>query len=371
MRLRSLLWGVTLIPNNGQMQMDMTRFDTARPDLRHLRWRRWTAGALLLLTYVGGCTPLNEEGSSISRGDRAFAKGDIEEALAEYKLALRQGASDAMTYARVAHTYVALKRIDEAREYYRLAVAQDSTLVDQALSDFVHLAREEDRGGDRNGMASAVETAVEFRPGVNFEDLALPLAQHYSDVGEYGRALPFYQKALAAIDPDSLPRLLFEAAVAYDEVGDCETAVIYYRQYRDYLPQQRRTEVHWRLGHCSFQLAQASLEKGDGEQALEHLEMLLEIKEPRNRLARAYFMKGEILGRRGECEAALEAFQRVPVEDPSGNSAVVDSAELRIEQIRFGGRFDRSFQRLRAGTVSGSCFPPEGPVRRGFPGMGG
>jgi len=167
--LRSLLWGGTLIPNTGQTQMDMTRFDTARPDLRHLGRRRRTAGALLLLllTYVGGCTPLNEEGSSISRGDRAFAKGDIEEALAEYKLALRQGASDAMTYARVAHTYVVLKRIDEAREYYRLAVAQDSTLVDQALSDFVHLAREEDRGGDRNGMASAVETAVEFRPGVN------------------------------------------------------------------------------------------------------------------------------------------------------------------------------------------------------------
>jgi tetratricopeptide (TPR) repeat protein len=323
------------------------------------------AAALALLVNLAGCAPLSEEGSSILRGDQAFANGDVEEALAEYRLALRQGAADAGIYARVAHTYVALKRIDEAREYYRLAVVQDSTLTDQALSDFVQLAREEDRIGDRYGMASAVETAIEFRSGVNLEDLVLPLAQHYSDVGEYGRAVPFFQKALSAIDPDSLPRLLFDAAIAFDEVGDCETAVIYYEEYRTYLPPQLRTEVHWRLGHCSFQLALTSLEEGDEEEALEHLDLLLEIEEPRNRLARGYFMKGEILGKRGECEAAIEAFQEVPVMDPSGTSAVVDSAELRIDQIRFGGRFDRSFQRLREGRVSGSCFPLDPSNRRG------
>ncbi|MGD2120290.1 MAG: tetratricopeptide repeat protein [Gemmatimonadota bacterium] len=351
--------------------MDMTRFETARPKAWQINPVSMLAGSLLLLANLAGCTPLSEEGSSILRGDQAFANGDVEEALAEYRLALRQGASDAGTYARVAHTYVALKRIDEAREYYRLAVAQDSILTDQALSDFVHLAREEDRIGDRYGMATAVETAIEFRPGVSFDDLALSLAQHYADVGEYGRALPFYQKALSAIEPDSMPRLVFEAAVAYDEVGDCETAVIYYEQYREYLPPQRRTEVHWRLGHCSFELAQTSLDEEDEEEALRHVEVLLEIEEPRNLLARGYFMKGEILGRRGECEAAIEAFQRVPVEDPSGTSAVVDSAELRIDQIRFGGRFDRSFQRLRAGMVSGSCFPPDPPTRGGGRNSGG
>ena len=112
--------------------------------------------------------------------------------------------------------------------FSQLAVAQDSSLADQALSDFVHLAREEAASGDRYGMASAVQTALEFRQGISLEDLVLPLAQHYSEVGEYGRALPFYQKALSALDPDSLPEVLFSAAVAYDEVGDCESAVIYY-----------------------------------------------------------------------------------------------------------------------------------------------
>jgi tetratricopeptide (TPR) repeat protein len=314
---------------------------------------------LLVLVALAGCTPLNEEGSSVFRGDQAFAKGDLEEALAEYRLALRQGATDPETYARVAHTYVGLKRIDEAREYYRLAVAQDSSLADQALSDFVHLAREENQSGDRFGMASAVQTALEFRPGISLEDLVLPLAQHYSDIGEYGRALPFYQKTLSALDPDSLPDILFETAVAYDEVGDCESAVIYYEDFQDRLPRWQRSEVNWRLGNCAFELAELRRTEGDDEEALRFLEILLRIGEPRRRLARGYFLRGEILGYRGECEAAIEAFQEVAVYDPAGNSALVERAEGRIDQIRFGGRFDRSFERLRAGELSESCFPPE------------
>ena len=336
--------------------MNTTRFGTTWSKVRQLRAALLSAIALAALV---GCAPLSEEGSSILRGDLAFARGDLEEAQAEYRLALKQGATDPETYARIAHTYVGLKRIDDAREYYRLAVAQDSSLADQALSDFVHLAREENHNGDRFGMASAVQTALEFRPGISLEDLVLPLAQHYSDIGEYGRALSFYQKTLSALDPDSLPRILFETAVAYDEVGDCESAVIYYEEYRDRLPRFRRSEVDWRLGHCSFELAQLRRAEGDDEEALRFLETLISVGEPRNRLARGYFEKGEILGFRGECEAAIEAFQEVSVMDPSGNSSVVDSAELRIDQIRFGGRFDRSFERLRAGELSESCFPPE------------
>lgn len=337
--------------------MRMTRFDAFRASSLQSRLIRVAAGAALCLS---ACTPLGEEGGSISRGDQAFAKGDTEEALAEYQLALLQGSTEASTFARVAHAYVALGRIDEAREYYDQAVRADSGLADQAAADFVHLARLEDSVGDRFGMASAVQTATEFRPGITLEDLAIPLAQHYSNVGEYGRALPFYQKALSAVDPDTMPGILFETAIAYDEVGDCESAVVYYEDYRDRLPAWRRNgEVNWRLGNCSFQLARLRRGEGDDEEALRHLETLLRVEEPRNLLAMGYFEKGEILGYRGECEAAIEAFQHVQQEDPSGGTGpLVDRAEERIDQIRFGGRFDRYLGVLRPGQVGESCSRP-------------
>lgn len=316
------------------------------------------------------CTPLGQEGSSISRGDQAFAHGDIQEALAEYRLAEAQGSHDAETYARIAHANVALERIDEAREYYLLAVEQEPNLADQAVADFSHLARREMAAGDEFGMASAFETATGFRPGISLDELALPLAQHYSNVGEYGRALPFYQKALSALDPDSMPRILFETAVAYDEVGDCESAVIFYEDYRDRLPRwaAARSEVDWRLGFCSFELAEMRRAEGDDEEALRHLEVLLRVGQPRSHLARGYFEKGEILGYRGECEAAMEAFMMVPVVDPSGSSPLVARAEERIDQIRFGPTPE--FRPRREGPAS--CFPPDptgevlrNPRRRG------
>lgn len=329
-------------------------------------------GALLVsfAAAFASCTPLDEEGTSISRGDQAFARGDFQEALAEYRLAERQGSQDAETYGRVAHTYVALRRIDEAREYYRLAIAQDSTYTEQAAADFVHLARKEEAASDEFGMASAVQTALEFRRGISLDDLALPLAQHYSNVGEYGRALPFYQKTLSALDPDSLPELLFETAIAYDEVGDCQSAVVYYEEYRNRLSRWQRSEVDWRLGNCSFRLAQDRREEGENEEALRHLETLLRIGEPRNLQAIGYFEKGEILGLRGECEASLEAFMQVPVLDPSGNSPLVARAEDRIDQIRFGDRFFRNADQRDPGDPPLACFPPDpeneerGPRRR-------
>lgn len=316
---------------------------------------RFKPTLILFAAVFCACAPLGQEGTSISRGDQAFAHGDLPEALAEYRLAERQGADDSETYARIAHTYAALGRIDEAREYYRLAIAREPGLADQAVADFVHLAHSEQAAGDQFGMASAVETALGFRPGISLDELALPLAQHYSNVGEYGRALPFYQKALSALDPDSIPRVLFETAVAYDEVGDCESAVIFYEDYRSRLPRWRRSEVDWRLGFCSFELAQNRRAEGDDEEALRHLETLLSIGEPRSHLARGYFEKGEILGYRGECEAAMEAFLEVPVVDPSGTSPLVARAEERIDQIRFGPVPE--FQ--RSGEERTSCFPPD------------
>ena len=119
----------------------------------------------LFVAFLFACTPLGDGGSSISRGDQAFAHGDLEEALAEYRLAERQGATDPETLARIAHTYVALKRIDEGREYYRLAVTRDEGYADQAVADFVHLARlREVRSPRSRGITSSTPRMLPRSP---------------------------------------------------------------------------------------------------------------------------------------------------------------------------------------------------------------
>lgn len=293
--------------------------------------------AAVLLAGLAACSPRASDDSAVVRGDRAFAADNMDEALAEYRLAVRQGGDDDPdVLARVAHTFARMGRVDEAREFYRAAADRDERYLDQAVSDMVHLARDARSRSDRFQMASAVETALEFRPGLSVSDMALPLARHYFQAGEFGRALPFYQKALIAA-ADSAPDVVMEIGTAYHELGDCENALVFFERFRDMVRPWERGEVDWYVGTCALELAQRKRSRReDLEEALRLVERTLTLGEPRNVQGQAWFEKGEILAEMEQCDAAVEAFRQVRMADPSGSGALVTRAEERIDEIRFG-----------------------------------
>lgn len=315
--------------------------------------------------FLCACSPSGTHETALGRGDVAFARDSLDEALAEYRLAVRQGSDGAPVLARVAHTYVRLGRVDEALDYYRQATTADSTWRDQAASDFIHLARQAARRDDRFQMASAIEAAVAFRPGVSVQDVALSLARHFFQNGEYGRALPFYQRALATA-ADSVPDLVFEIGQAYEEIGDCRRALVYFERFRETIPRWQRDEVDWYVGSCAYQLAVQGREAakrmvqdaGDDlpalprpyvealEAALVFVNRTVEVGAPRNMLGQAWFERAEILASLGECDAALSSFERVRRIEPSNSTALSRRAQERHDQIRFGTGL-REFASLR------------------------
>ena len=326
---------------------------------------RLLALAALLLV---GCTPSVGEYNAVLRGDRAFARGEMEAALAEYRLAILEGSEEPEVYGRVAHTYARMGRVDQAADQYALAAEEDSTWADQAVADLVRLARDAAARDDLFGVASAMQRALEFRPGLPVGELALPLARHDSRSGEAGRALPFFQRALAAVPPDSAPPIMYETALAYEEIGDCGRAVVFFEQYREIIPRWRRTEVNWHLGNCSFRYGRQVLEEGRLESALRHLKTTIEIGEPRSVLGRAYFEKGRILSLMGACQDALEAYREVPRADVAGVGSLVSRAQRRIDEIRFGGHLDAFDPEARCGLPEDEVPPP--PPADTIPGAG-
>jgi len=292
---------------------------------------------VLLLVTLAACSPRATEVSAVRRGDVAFALGNYEEALAEYRLAVRQGADDPMIAARLAHTYAVMGRVDDAGAYYLEVAAREPGLADQGVADLMRLAREAHASDDRFAMATAVETALELRPAVGVGVMALPLARHYFENGEYGRALPFYQKAMAEAT-DSLPEIVFEVAQAHEEIGDCEHGLIFFEQFREMVRPWERGEVDWYIGRCAFTVARElrsrTLSVEELTRALELINRAVEVGEPRNIQAEAWFEKGEILAELGECEAAMEAYSQVRYADQAGSR--VDLAQARFDEIRFG-----------------------------------
>ena len=298
-----------------------------------------STGLIICCMITGACSSRITEESAIRRGDVAFAAGDFEEALAEYRLAVRQGAADASVTSRVAHTYAMMGQVDDAGAYYLETSSKDDTYVDQAVSDLMRLAVDARDNNDRFAMATAVETAFQLRPGIGVGNMSLPLAQHYFENGEYGRAIPFYQSAMADAT-DSLPEIVFEIAQAYEEIGDCEHALLGFERFREMVRPWERGEVDWYIGTCAFTLSHDVMNSGPliGEEeldrALELIERVVEVGEPRNIQAQAWFDMGEIFSQMGACEEAMSAYEQVRYMDQSG--ALIDRALRSYDEIRFG-----------------------------------
>ena len=303
--------------------------------------------ALAAFTYallIVSCVPRVTEDGALTRGDVAFATGNLDEALAEYQLAARQGDA-AEAYARVGHTYAYLGRVEETRDFYLRATERDRRWANQAGTDLLHMARDAESRADRFQMAAAAETALEFIPGLSVEELALPLARHYFGDGDFGRALPLYLKALAAA-PDSAADVLMEVGTAFEEVGDCERGLEFFESFREQARPWERNEVDWHIGTCSFALGRQRRVDGEGEEALQLVDRTIDVGEPRNILPQVWFERGEILSDMGECAAAVKAYRMVRALDPASTGALVRRAEERIDELRFG---------LRSLEVSGRC----------------
>ncbi|HSG49154.1 MAG TPA: tetratricopeptide repeat protein, partial [Longimicrobiales bacterium] len=295
---------------------------------------------LSLAALAAGCLDGAAEETTLQRGDLAFASGAVEEALAEYRLAARQSDDDPEALVRVGHAYVALGRVDEAADYFRRAVERDEGLRDQAVADLMHLARQAARDGESFQMASAVEQAMSLEPAIGLDDMALPLARHHFGNGEYGQALPLYQRALKD-GLDSVPGVFFEIGRAYEGIGDCQNGLIYFEQFQERAPRSRRGEVDWFIGKCSFDRARelrgrSGADEDDLEDALGLVDRVLEVGEPRSSLGEAWFERGEILAALGRCEEAAESFRQVRVVEGVSAGALVQRAQERFDQITFG-----------------------------------
>lgn len=271
------------------------------------------------------------EGEIVERGDQAFARGDLDEALAEYRLALRQGSRSAEVLSRAGHVYAEQGRITDARELYLEAITADPDMAEFAAADFMALAKRAAERQDGVTAASALDAATEMKPGVAIEGLALPLARHFVEDGRHEQALPFYLRAVREGAP---PAVVHETALAYYEVGDCASAMLYFAEVRGRLSVADRENADWRSGSCAIELAREAEAKGDLEGALRHYREMLAFGVPGNRIVETWMEIAELYAAQGECAAAADALQTAlartditPAAEARGNR--------RLDELRF------------------------------------
>lgn len=323
----------------------------------------WLPAACVALLALSGTGCGGGADDALARGDGLSALGQTTEAVAEYRLALRQRGESPEVLARLGRAYAARGEPGESSRYFARLLAEDSSYRHFVAAELVALARRGLEAGDRSLMARALEPVAELGIGLIPAELRLALAEEHHRQGEHRRALPLYLSVVEAVPededgeggaefaaagvPDSLltPEVLYHLGRSYQEVGrdpgGCAEALPYYRQYlrstRRSRPSADRSGAEWHFGTCLFAVARQERMEGAAESADEKLTHLIELGVPRTLMDRAHFERGEIRLSSGRPEDALRDFQEVLRLNPTRSGPVVLLAEQRIRQIRYGG----------------------------------
>ena len=330
-------------------------------------------GAVALLVTLGACAD-NE--TAVARGDRLWADSAFTSARAEYRLAVAQRDDDD-ALARLAHAYARTGEMEAARDAYDELVASDPRYAGQAAADFLFLARRALARSDEFGLAQAVEAARAVQPEIQTPEFGLPLARYYTARGNPDLAMAHYRRALVVLPADSAPRLLYEMGIIEENRDRCAQAIELFEGARTQARQggssehggrlrSLMTESRWHVGSCSFVLAQEARANGQVTEALRQLEKMIDLGVPENLLDQAWFDRGETLYGIGRFDDALESYRRVIERNPSRAGQLVERAQRRIDDIRFGTPVERMEDSVGTGGAAGTdrTGGPGGPGGR-------
>lgn len=265
-----------------------------------------------------------------------MAVGAVDEAIAEYKLALRTDGEEPAVLLRLGSAYARRGEVEASLQYLRRTLEQDSTYRDAVAVEMTRAARAALEDGSPDNMARALEMVLPMGLGYLPTDLKLELADYYAELSDYGRALPLY---LSALDSGAArPATWLATAVAFQDVGGCREALEYFERYLESPGAARGagSGARWQYGQCLYEVAEQDRSAGRTAPALEKLDLLIDQGVPRTLLDRAHFARGELLRRVGNLEAAEREYERVRELNPARTGPLVRLAEERIREIRYG-----------------------------------
>jgi tetratricopeptide (TPR) repeat protein len=273
----------------------------------------------------------------MARGDRLWADSSYAEALAEYRLGYQRNHDSDELLARVAHAYAVTGELARARQYYTELVKRAPEYTDQAVFDYLQLAKQAQARTDRYGLAGAVEAAITLRPGLPVAEMAPGLARYYATTGDSTKALEYYERALGAAPPDSVPGLMFEIATLHETRGNCADAITMFNAFRSRTSDgEKADQARWHVGSCAWQLARRALEAGDTVAALAHIQTVTNLGVPQTVLEEVWFQRGELLLGLGRRDEALDAYVRSLDYNRTGTGQLADRSRRRIDELRFG-----------------------------------
>lgn len=278
--------------------------------------------------------------ASEARGDRYSARGQYADAEVEYGIALKAAGEDAPPGLRLKGAELALRSKDfnAAARMFEDLVRRDPDYEGRVRALYFLHARRWSAQGDTFAMLRAID-------GIRARDSTADLGSLYYALGDAAFARPDYEEAIAAYlmglarDPEeATPEVYARLADAYEQRRDCPAALEYLGRFLELTQGEvvDDEEIRYRMGSCSYRLAEKAFANSDYEAAAGYLQTVLGSGEPPNLVPEALFMRARIEERRGNRNAAMDTYRRVIEVEEDRQSPVALRAFRRLKQLEFG-----------------------------------
>jgi len=267
-------------------------------------------------------------------GDRAYAAGAYQDALAEYQLGRKANAGSSALLAKVAAAAMHAEDYELAAESYRSLARRDRSRVEEAADGLERVARAALAANDRTALASALTGLREIaprRPLGRYVVLAALDAVDRGDTAEAAALLP--AAAASASDAARADSLLFVYGRTLVRMRDCSTAV---RVFEGVIRRQRSLAVvepaREGLGLCALVEGQRALEQGRPADAEGWFRRATAPGASPDVVRGAFLGLGDVRLAQGDVAGALESYQQALVGGTPGDT-IAQRAQEKLNAL--------------------------------------
>ena len=282
--------------------------------------------AIMLLCLASACTRSAADHEDL--GDRAYTAGAYRDALAEYQLGVKAGAT-ADLLAKCGAAALHTQDYGLAADQYRALADKDRSRTAEAAEGLERVVKAAVASNDRSALANALAALQALAPGRSLGRYARLVALDADARGDTAAALVLLPMAIAAAsDGRTADSLLFVYGSAAARARDCHTAV---PALEGVIRRHRALSVidgaREGLSMCALREGQALLEQGKPADAESWFKRATAPGASLEVTRTAYLGLGDVRLAQGDVASALESYQQAM---SGGNPG--DSITIRAQQ---------------------------------------
>lgn len=296
--------------------------------------------AIVAVAIVAGSATACERGPDHERlGDRRYAERSFTDALAEYRLALRQRAPSAELRAKFAAAALRVGSLGEAVGAYRDLAKSDPSLADEAADGLVRAARVAVDARDLAALTQAVGALRDIQRDRPLGAIAAALSSSFDPSGRPGEGLDLLVQAAAVSGPAVADSLL----LLY---GDLNLRLTQYdaaqRVYEGVLRRSRAPAVvraaRAGLAACAVERGRDALGAGFLDDATEWFGRAIAFGEPDSIVRVAWLLTGDARWAGGDTTRAAEAYRHAAAGGEESDATTARANEQLRKLLGEGNR---------------------------------